>query len=120
MMNEQTDLSCRMKRCLDCREWKPLTEFYLRKRGAGLGRLCYCKPCMAARWRARDEKRKLQYKESSVFRYRLPEETVTDYARHAFGFWPKLRLVELAISQAPTKLRPIVKREVVVMARLAA
>jgi hypothetical protein len=116
-MNED-DINCRMKRCLDCREWKPLDEFYLRKRGAGMGRLCYCKPCMAARWRAREDKRKLKY-EGTAFAHRLPEETAVDYALHAFAFWPKIQLVELAISQAPPKLIPIVKRELFAMAQAA-
>jgi hypothetical protein len=107
-----------MKRCKDCQDWKPLDGFYLRKRGAGLGRVSYCRECMAARWRARNDKRKAKY-EGSAFAHRLPDETALDYARHAFGFWPNLQLVKLAVSQAPARLIPATKRELVAMARAA-
>jgi len=119
-MSEQIDLCCRMKCCLDCREWKLLEEFNLRKRGAGMGRLSYCKPCSLERWRIRNEKRKVK-REGSAFANRIPVDTSEDYVQHAFLYLQqrKFHLVDLAISQAPEKLRPKIKRELVALARAA-
>lgn len=130
-MNEQTDLSCSMKRCSDCHEWKPRADFPQCVYGrARLGCAQFCAPCLEIRREARASRQRewmankrremgcAQVPRRSSHN-RIPDETVYDFAAHAFAVWPKLHLVKLAIAQAPAALVPAIKRELVAMAKAA-
>lgn len=126
-----TDLTCRMKHCKDCGEWKPHAEFPLRSRGAGMGRASYCKPCNAQRVRLRLERQRgcmerLRRSNGApsmpqrASHNRLPEDTARDYALNIFPLWPNVPKMVRALSDAaPKPMVPAIMRELAAMARAA-
>jgi len=111
----ESDLTCHMRRCHDCAEWKPRFEVKLRSCGSGKRGRNICEPCVAIRRERQREvmaerRRALGIKTNPNTARLMPEESVQDYVQRALPEWPNVKRLELSISTAPQWMHPEIKR----------